>query len=106
MGSFWEVALNTFDCDAKMMALLSVKVIPKSSRTEIVGWEGDHLKIRVKGVPEKGEVNRALIAYLAELLGIAKSRIELVSGETSRLKRVRIEGLSQEEVENRCLPPN
>ena len=73
--------------------ILLVKVIPKASRTEIVGWEGENLKIRVKGVPEKGEVNRALIAFLAEKLRIAKSQIELISGETSRLKRVKIDGV-------------
>ena len=76
--------------------VLTIKVVPKSARTEIVGWEGETLKIRVKGVPEKGEVNRALIAFLAEALGIAKSRIQIVSGDTSRLKRVQIEGISQE----------
>ncbi len=73
--------------------ILLVKVIPKASRTEIVGWEGDYLKIRVKGVPEKGEVNRALISFLADRLGIAKSQITLISGETSRLKRVKIDGI-------------
>ncbi|MBS0616296.1 MAG: DUF167 domain-containing protein [Verrucomicrobia bacterium] len=75
--------------------IIMIKVIPKASRTEIVGWEGEYLKIRVKGVPEKGEVNLALIDFLSEKLGIAKSRIEIISGQTSRLKRVKIEGIEQ-----------
>ncbi len=89
--NFALVKFNTH-ADAEKM-IVTIKVIPKASRTEIVGWEGEYLKIRVKGVPEKGEVNRALIAFLAKWLGIAKSQITLISGETSRLKRVKIDGV-------------
>lgn len=68
--------------------ILRVKVIPKASKTEIVGWEGEELKIRVKAVPEKGKANQALINFLAKYLNIAKSDVSLTGGETSRHKKI------------------
>ncbi len=50
------------------------------------------LKARVTAVPEKGKANKALIALVAKSLGIAKSSIDLVSGDTSRKKILRIDG--------------
>jgi uncharacterized protein YggU (UPF0235/DUF167 family) len=57
------------------------------------------LRVRIRGIPEKGKVNEELIAFLAKTLGIAKSRIEILSGHTSRLKRLKIEGISEFPVE-------
>jgi uncharacterized protein (TIGR00251 family) len=69
-----------------------VKVIPKSSTTELVGYLPDGTwKVKVAAAPEKGKANRALCEFLAERLGIAKSRIRIVSGETSQLKRIRVD---------------
>lgn len=76
--------------------ILTVKVIPKSSRNEIIGWEENSLRIRIAAVPEKGNANEALIAFLAKTLGIGKTHITLISGTTSRQKRLRIEGVSSE----------
>jgi uncharacterized protein (TIGR00251 family) len=74
---------------------LAVKVSPKASRSQIVGWENGELRIRLAAVPEKGEANRELIRFLAKELGIAKAQIELLSGDTSRHKRLFIRGLSE-----------
>ena len=71
---------------------LKIKVTPKASKNELVGWEGDRLKIRLKAVPEKGEANDVLIAFLAEEFKWPKSKIFIVSGKTSRLKRLFFEG--------------
>jgi uncharacterized protein (TIGR00251 family) len=69
-----------------------VKVIPKSSKTELVGYLPDGTwKVKVAAAREKGKANRALCEFLAERLGIAKSRIRIVSGETSQLKRIRVD---------------
>jgi uncharacterized protein (TIGR00251 family) len=68
-----------------------VKVIPKSSRTELVGYLPDGTwKVKVAAAPEKGKANRALCEFLAEKLGVPKSRVKIVSGETSHLKRIHI----------------
>lgn len=68
--------------------VIKIKVIPKSSRSEIVGWEGDELKIRLAAIPEKGEANIELIAFLAALFHVAKSQVKLIRGATSRHKQI------------------
>jgi uncharacterized protein len=71
---------------------LRVKVIPKSSKTELAGYLPDGTwKVKVTAAPEKGKANRALLQFLAEHLGISKSRIHITSGETSQLKRIRVD---------------
>lgn len=74
-----------------MPITLQIKVTPNASKNQIMGWEGDVLRLRIKGVPEKGRVNEKLIEFLADTLGIAKSQIEILSGHTSRLKRLKID---------------
>jgi len=71
-----------------------VKVIPKSSKTELVGYLADGTwKIKVAAVPEKGKANKELCAFLAERLGVPQSSVEIVSGTTSHHKRIHIAGL-------------
>jgi uncharacterized protein (TIGR00251 family) len=68
-----------------------VKVIPKSSKTEFVGYLPDGTwKVKIAAAPEKGKANKELCSFLAERLGVAQSRVEIVSGETGRLKRIRV----------------
>ncbi len=74
---------------------LQVKVIPKSSKSEVVGVLGDGtLKVKVAAAPEKGRANEELRAILARHFGVPARDVEIVSGETSQRKRVRIKGLS------------
>jgi len=73
-----------------MGELINVKVIPKASKSEVIGLENDVLRVRLKAVPEKGEANEELIRLLAEYYGIPKSQITIVSGLKSRLKRVKL----------------
>lgn len=68
--------------------VIAVKVIPKAGRNAILGWENDELKIRVAAQPEKGAANEELLAFLSKQIGISKSRIKLISGATSRHKRL------------------
>lgn len=84
--------------------LFSVRVQPKASADRIVGEHGGALKITVTAAPEKGKANAAVIALLSEKLGIPKSAIEIVRGETSRLKTVRIRGLTTESL-SRLIDP-
>lgn len=69
---------------------LNLWVQPRASRNEIVGFEGDFLRIRVTAPPEGGKANRLCCRFLAEILGIAPSRIEIVSGHNARKKRLRV----------------
>ena len=67
--------------------------MPGSSRDEIVGWLGDSLKVKVKAPPEKGRANEAVIALLAERLGIDASSIAVESGHGSPAKVVEVDGM-------------
>ena len=65
---------------------LRVKVIPRSSKSGILGKHDGRLKVRVNSPPVDGEANKELIKILSKSLGIAKSAIFLVAGESSRNK--------------------
>lgn len=81
--------------------LLNVKVIPKASRTALVGWENDELKIRLAAVPDKGEANDALIQFLSKFLEIGKSHITIIQGQTSRHKRLCVTGLTLSQLQEK-----
>ena len=75
-----------------------MKVIPRSSRTEILGKENDIYRMKLTDPPVEGKANKAVIELLAEKLGVPKREIEIVSGKTGRLKTIRIRGLAAGEV--------
>ena len=85
--------------------LLHVRVQPRARSNEVVGWQGDALRVRVTAPPAHGEANRAVTDLLAEALGVAASRIALVRGAASRDKLFRIERLSLGDVRARLSPP-
>ena len=60
-----------------------VRVQPKSSRNQVVGYRGDTLRLRVTASPEGGQANEAVVSMLAQVLDIAKSRIEIVRGHAA-----------------------
>lgn len=70
--------------------IISVKVTPRAHKNEVIGWEGEILKIRVRAVPENGNANAAVLALLAAYFDISKSALRLIAGSSSRLKRIEI----------------
>jgi len=76
-------------------ARLTVEVRPRAGRDGIVGWQGAVLRVRVAAPPADGAANEAVRALLAERLGCARSRVEIVRGHTARTKVVRIAGLGR-----------
>ena len=78
------------------MGRLSLKVVVGSFCDEIVGWLGDSLKVKVKTPPEKGWANGAVIALLAERLGIDASSISVVNGHGSPAKVVAVNAMDDE----------
>jgi uncharacterized protein len=80
---------------------LRVRVQPRASRTEVVGLQGGSLKVRLTTPPVEGAANRELERFLAKVLGLPRSSVELLRGATSREKLVRVRGLSPEEVRER-----
>ena len=67
---------------------LTLEVRPRAGRDDIVGWRGDHLRLRVRAAPADGAANDAVLAILAERIGCARSRIEIVHGHAARTKIV------------------
>jgi len=78
--------------------ILSVRAHPGARRNEIRGVQDGMLKVSVTQSPEKGKANKALIELLAKQLGLKKSQIELVAGETSHLKRLLVHGIDGKEL--------
>ena len=66
---------------------------PKAARSALVGTHGGALKVKVKAPPVEGKANRALLDLLAGVLAVPRGRLTLVSGEQSRNKRVRVDGV-------------
>jgi uncharacterized protein (TIGR00251 family) len=75
-------------------ALVRLRVQPRASRDEIVAWQDDALRVRVTAPPVEGEANAAVRQLLARHLGVAPSAVEVMRGERSRDKLIRVNGLS------------
>ena len=73
---------------------IDVRVVPRASRSEIVGFENAVLKVRISAPPVDNAANLELIKLLSKTLDIPKSSIHVVAGHTSRSKRLRIDGIS------------
>ncbi len=78
--------------------ILRLHIQPGAKKTEVAGQHGEALKIRLSAPPVDGKANTCLIEFLARQLGVAKSAVELISGDTSRAKRVRVGGVSADAV--------
>ena len=74
-------------------ASLLVHVQPRARQTEIVGWHGDAIKIRVAAPPVDGAANADLLRFLARRLAVPATHVRLAAGGTGRRKRLEITGL-------------
>ena len=89
---------EVFDVGDDGSVVLRLHVVPGAGRTVVAGRHGDALKVRVAAPPERGRANDACVALVADTLGVAPGRIELVSGPASRSKRVRVSGVEADDV--------
>jgi hypothetical protein len=71
---------------------LDVSVVPRASRSRVIGTLGDRIKVQLAAPPVDGAANAELVELLAELLAVPRRSIAIVRGESSRRKTVRIEG--------------
>jgi len=81
--------------------VIQVKVAPRSSRNYIIGEQKGVYKVKLTAPPVEGRANKALKELLAKKLGLPKGNIEIISGERSRTKSIRIHGLSLDDVDRR-----
>jgi uncharacterized protein (TIGR00251 family) len=84
--------------------LLPVRAQPGAWQTAIQGEQAGALKVSVTAAPEQGKANKALVEALAKNLGLKKSQIELIRGDTSREKCFLIRGMNAAEMQERLLP--
>ena len=80
---------------------LAIKAVPNAPRSAVAGWLGEALKVKVQAPPVEGRANEALCDFLAEQLGLPRRAVTVLRGDTSRLKLVRIEGLTEAEAKAR-----
>ena len=82
-----------------------MQVRPNASRNEVTGYTDGRLHIKIAAPPLKGKANRELAAFLGQKLGIAKSSVSIIKGQTARNKLIAIDGLSHEDILKLLLPP-
>jgi uncharacterized protein len=83
------------------MAILRVHVVPNAKIDSVMGEHGDAVKIKLRAPAVEGKANAALVRFLAEQLKLPRHAIALQGGEKLRDKRIRIDGLSEEELRSR-----
>ena len=76
--------------------MFAVRVVPRASKSEIVGEHDGALKVRVASPPVDGAANQELIKLLAKTFGVSKSDVEIVGGHASKIKQIQIVDLAKE----------
>ncbi|HTC95263.1 MAG TPA: DUF167 domain-containing protein [Terriglobales bacterium] len=82
----------------------AVKVHPRSKHDAVIGELGDALKLALKAPPVEGRANEACIEFFAKLLKVPRSSVTIASGATSRLKVIRISGITAEQLRRHLNP--
>jgi uncharacterized protein (TIGR00251 family) len=83
------------------MARLTVKVHPRARRSALTGKFGEAWKLDLAAPPVDGKANEECVRFFADLAKVPRARVRIVTGATSRMKVVEIEGMEQEELEKR-----
>ena len=71
-----------------------VRVVPRASRTEIVGEHGGALRVRIAAAPVDGAANEELVRFLARALKVPRNAVVVIGGQTSRLKSIAVSGIA------------
>jgi uncharacterized protein len=85
------------------MARLTVRVHPRAKRSALKGRFGDAWKLDLAAPPVDGKANDECVRFFAELAGVPRSRVRIVTGASSRMKVVEVEGLAQEDLERKLI---
>jgi len=76
--------------------VFKIRVQPRASKNELAGLHGDSVKIRLTAPPVEGEANKACIDFLATLLQVSRSNVEIIAGHKGRNKTVKVIGVKRE----------
>jgi len=77
---------------------IEIRLQPRGGRDQVMGERDGAVLIRIAAPPVDGKANAALIAFVAKILGVPKDSIEIIRGETSRSKVIRVEGRAPDDV--------
>ena len=91
-----KVLINISEKDGAL--IFTVRVIPRASKSEIVGEHGGALKVRLAAPPVDGEANEELVKLLAKEFAVAKNDVRILSGHTSKTKQVSVANGSKEKL--------
>ena len=83
---------------------LMISVQPRASKTAIVGFHGDAIKVKVAAPPVDGAANEHLIRFLADLLDVGRRQVTIVSGLAGRRKTVHVSGIEASQAKQRLSP--
>ena len=78
--------------------MVTIKATPRAAKSGLAGVDAEWVRIRLQAPPVDGKANAALINFLAKTFSVPKRSIEILSGDTSRLKRVKITGVTAEQI--------
>lgn len=87
--------------DTALGATFAVKVHPRARKDAIAGAVGDALKVSLTAPPVEGKANEACVRFLAQVFGVARSSVIIVTGESNRQKVVRVTGLTAADIRAR-----
>ncbi len=87
--------------ESAVSCTLEIKAVPNAPRSEVVGWLGAALKVKVHAPALEGRANDELCSFLADALAVPRRAVTLLRGDTSRQKVVRIDGLTLAEAKRR-----
>lgn len=79
--------------------ILHVHVVPRSAKCEVVGVQGNALKLKLTAAPVEGQANAECIRFLSDILGIKKKQVKILGGHKSKKKSVAIEGIGRKDIE-------
>ncbi len=85
--------------------IFQIRVLPRSSRCEVVGIQDEALKIKITSPPVEGKANEECIRFLSTQLKVKKSQVEIIAGHKGRKKTVAVEGVKRTDLEaliSRC----
>ena len=82
--------------------IFTVSVVPRASKSEIVGELDGALKVRIASPPVDGAANAELIKLLAKTFGVSKSKVKITGGQTSKSKQIKLNGVTAEKFQSVC----
>jgi uncharacterized protein (TIGR00251 family) len=96
--------LKAHEIQGNAGTLILTYIQPGASKTAIKGIYQERLKLSVQAPPVEGAANEAVLKFIASALGVAKSKVHLISGETSRMKNVWVMGIGPDETAEKLEP--